>query len=59
MKRKLKKKLNVYTQERIKEAAYQFAYDRSNDWAVDNPTWQDVQDAFITGVNRTLKGKLF
>lgn len=31
------------------ELAYQCAYDMSNDWAVDNPTWDDVQKAFLKG----------
>lgn len=31
------------------ELAYQCAYDLSNDWAIDNPTWEDVQKAFLLG----------
>ena len=31
------------------ELAYQCAYDLSNDWATDNPTWEDVQKAFLIG----------
>lgn len=33
----------------IEEASYQYMYDASNDWAYDNPTWEDVQDAFKAG----------
>lgn len=31
------------------ELAYQCAYDLSNDWAIDNPTWNDVQKAYLMG----------
>ena len=32
------------------EAAYQCAYDLSNDWFREVPTWDDVQQAFLFGV---------
>lgn len=31
------------------EFAYQCAYDLSNDWAKETPTWDDVQKAFLIG----------
>lgn len=33
----------------LDEYAYQCAYDMSNDWAIDNPTWHDVEDACKLG----------
>ena len=33
----------------LDEFAYQCAYDLSNDWAIDNPTWHDVEDACKLG----------
>lgn len=33
----------------LDEYAYQCAYDMSNDWAIDNPTWKDVEDACKLG----------
>lgn len=35
--------------ENIKENSYQFTYDMSNDWLIDNPTWQNVRTAFEAG----------
>jgi hypothetical protein len=35
----------------LDEYAYQCAYDMSNDWAIDNPTWHDVEDACKLGAN--------
>lgn len=31
------------------ELAYQCAYDMSDDWLVDNPTWKDVEKAYLKG----------
>ena len=33
----------------LDEFAYQCAYDMSNDWAIENPTWHDVEDACKLG----------
>lgn len=33
----------------LDEFAYQCAYDMSNDWVIDNPTWHDVEDACKLG----------
>ena len=33
------------------ECAYQCAYDISNDWAKEEPTWDDVQGAYKQGVD--------
>lgn len=35
----------------LDEFAYQCAYDLSNDWAIDNPTWNDVENACKLGAN--------
>ena len=35
----------------IDEYAYQCAYDMSNDWMIENPTWHDVEDACKLGAN--------
>ncbi len=35
----------------LDEFAYQCAYDMSNDWAIENPTWHDVEDACKLGAN--------
>jgi len=35
----------------LDEYAYQCAYDMSNDWMIDNPTWHDVEDACKLGAN--------
>ena len=34
----------------LDECAYQCAYDISNDWAQEQPTWNDVQEAYKRGV---------
>lgn len=33
----------------LDEYAYQCAYDMSNDWMIENPTWDDVEDACKLG----------
>lgn len=33
----------------IDDASYQYAYDMSNDWAQEKPTWKQVQDSFKAG----------
>ena len=33
----------------LDEYAYQCAYDMSNDWMIENPTWKDVEDACKLG----------
>lgn len=33
----------------LDECAYQCAYDMSNDWATDTPTWADVKKAYAKG----------
>lgn len=33
----------------LDECAYQCAYDISNDWVKDNPTWDDVEEAYKRG----------
>lgn len=35
----------------LDEYAYQCAYDMSNDWVIENPTWHDVEDACKLGAN--------
>lgn len=37
---------NVQT---LNEAAYQRAYDLSEDWAIDTPTWDMIQEAYKMG----------
>ena len=44
---KLKKQLNVSPEEK---AAYQCAYDLSNDWQKKSPGWEDVTKAFLMGI---------
>lgn len=34
----------------LEECAYQCAYDISEDWAKDNPTWDDIKEAYRRGV---------
>lgn len=48
----------------LNEAAYQCAYDLSEDWAIDNPTWEDVEAAYKMGaedgmeyIRRKINGK--
>ena len=35
----------------LDEYAYQCAYDMSNDWMIENPTWHNVEDACKLGAN--------
>lgn len=44
-----KKLPHVTDRETLDEYAYQCAYDLSNDWAIDNPTWEDVETACKLG----------
>ena len=39
----------------VDECAYQCAYDLSNDWVKDNPTWDDVEAAYKKGVEDGIK----
>lgn len=39
----------IITEGTIEQYAHQVAYDMSNDWAIDNPTWNDVQNACKLG----------
>ena len=39
----------------LEECAYQAAYDLSNDWAKDNPDWDDVKEAYRRGANDGIK----
>ena len=39
----------IITKGTIEQYAYQVAYDMSNDWAIDNPTWNDVENACKLG----------
>ena len=39
----------------LDECAYQCAYDMSEDWLIDNPTWNDIQEAYKKGVEDALK----
>jgi hypothetical protein len=41
----------IITEGTIEQYAQQVAYDMSNDWAIDNPTWNDVQNACKLGAN--------
>ena len=45
------KKLGLPTDDytTLDECAYQCAYDISNDWIKDNPTWDDVEEAYKRG----------
>ena len=52
---------NVQT---LNEAAYQCAYDLSNDWTIDTPTWDMIQEAYKMGaedgmeyIRRKINGK--
>ena len=40
---------NIIDRETLDEYAYQVAYDMSNDWMIDNPTWNDVETACKLG----------
>lgn len=40
---------HVVDRKTLEDYAYQCAYDLSNDWAKDNPTWEDVKDACKLG----------
>lgn len=39
----------------LEESAYQCAYDLSNDWAVETPTWEDVKAAYKKGAEDGIK----
>lgn len=39
----------LYTKKELDEAAYQCAYDLSDDWLKETPTWEDVEKAFKEG----------
>ena len=41
----------IIDRETLDEYAYQCAYDMSNDWARENATWKDVQNACKLGAN--------
>lgn len=40
---------NIYDRPKLEDYAYQVAYDLSNDWARETPTWKDVQVACKLG----------
>ena len=42
--------MNPDSYQSLDECAYQCAYDLSNDWAREIPTWEDVQEAYKMGV---------
>ena len=45
------KQPKVTNRTELDEYAYQCAYDMSNDWMIENPTWHDVEDACKLGAN--------
>ena len=45
------KQPKVTNRTELDEYAYQCAYDMSNDWVIENPTWHDVEDACKLGAN--------
>ena len=38
----------------LNDRAYHYAYRASDDWMKEEPTWQDVQDAYKAGTKETL-----
>lgn len=38
----------------LNDRAYDYAYRASDDWLKEEPTWQDVQDAYKVGTKETL-----
>ena len=39
----------------LNERAYDYAYKASNDWLIETPTWEHVQEAYACGVKETLE----